>query len=41
MRGIKHVCQTGFLHIFNFMYSRRFSLQIRLKYLKTKLFYLH
>jgi hypothetical protein len=24
MRGIKHVCQTGFRHIFNFMFSRRF-----------------
>ena len=37
MRGIKHVCQTRFRHIFNFMFSRRFSLRIRLKYFKTKL----
>jgi hypothetical protein len=33
MHGIKHVCQTWFRHIFNFM----ISLQIRLKYFKTKL----
>ena len=37
MRSIKHACQTRFRHIFNFM----FSLRIRLKYFKTKLFYLH
>jgi hypothetical protein len=28
MHGIKHVCQTRFRHIFNFMFSRRFSLRI-------------
>jgi hypothetical protein len=37
MRSIKHACQIRFRHIFNFM----FSLRIRLKYFKTKLFYLH
>jgi hypothetical protein len=36
-RCIKYVCQTRFRHIFNFM----FLLRIRLKYFKTKLFYLH
>ena len=41
MRSIKNVCQTRFQHIFNFMFSRRYLLQIRLKYFKTKLFYLH
>ena len=37
MSGIKHVCQTRFWHIFDFMFSRRFSLRIRLKYFKTKI----
>ena len=37
MRGIKHVCQTRFRHIFNFMFSRRFSLRIHLKYFKTQI----
>ena len=34
---IKHVCQTWFRHIFNFMFSRRFSLRIHLKYFKTQI----
>ena len=39
MRGIKHVCQTRFrhIHVFNFMFSHRFSLWIRLKYFIMKL----